>query len=210
LLDAVVSARLEFTPGARFAYSNSGYAVLGEILTAATGRPAHDIIRSLTLTPVGLPDTFLAVAEPGTATADPEGGRDPTAPDYPGHAARAWTAGAMVSTARDLAGFFAALAADELVVPSTLALMTSESFPGSEYGLGLEVVEIAGSPAWGHTGGIAGYRSAAFHFPDTGVTVAVITNTVERDADPLDLIAALAAAVASDGAPPDLDDAGTS
>lgn len=43
-----------FTPGSRFAYSNTGYALLGFVIERLTGQPLHAALETLVLAPLGM------------------------------------------------------------------------------------------------------------------------------------------------------------
>jgi N-acyl-D-amino-acid deacylase len=51
---------LEFDPGARYAYSNFGYCVLGRVMEKATGKPYFEYIRDDLCKPLGIADIKLA------------------------------------------------------------------------------------------------------------------------------------------------------
>jgi CubicO group peptidase (beta-lactamase class C family) len=53
---------LEFPAGARWNYSNTGYALLGIIITRVTGRPYHEVLRERIFTPAGMP-TIRVITE---------------------------------------------------------------------------------------------------------------------------------------------------
>jgi CubicO group peptidase (beta-lactamase class C family) len=61
LLAAGVS--FNWAPGTRFEYSNLGYAILGRVVTAASGVPYEDFIRTRLLEPLGLSRTGYRAAE---------------------------------------------------------------------------------------------------------------------------------------------------
>jgi N-acyl-D-amino-acid deacylase len=56
---------LQFDPGARRAYSNFGYLLLGLVIEKATGRSFVEAIRDLVAEPIGADDVFLSSAVPG-------------------------------------------------------------------------------------------------------------------------------------------------
>ncbi|GAA4265575.1 serine hydrolase domain-containing protein [Frondihabitans peucedani] len=58
-LDALLRRGLRFDsiPGTRFAYSNLGYALLGRVVSEASGRPYRDVVRETILGPLGLDST---------------------------------------------------------------------------------------------------------------------------------------------------------
>lgn len=55
---------LDFDPGARFAYSNLGYLLLGRVVEAATGRKYEEYVRTEVLAPVGVARAHLGRALP--------------------------------------------------------------------------------------------------------------------------------------------------
>jgi CubicO group peptidase (beta-lactamase class C family) len=52
-----------WAPGTRFEYSNLGYAILGRVITAATGRPYPEFVRDRLLRPLGLASSGFEAAE---------------------------------------------------------------------------------------------------------------------------------------------------
>jgi serine-type D-Ala-D-Ala carboxypeptidase/endopeptidase len=63
--DALLSRGVSFNwaPGTRFEYSNLGYAILGRIVTAASGVPYDEFIRTRLLAPLGMSRTGFAAEE---------------------------------------------------------------------------------------------------------------------------------------------------
>jgi CubicO group peptidase (beta-lactamase class C family) len=63
--DALLARGVTFNwaPGTRFEYSNLGYAILGRIVTAASGVPYDEFIRARLLAPLGLSRTGFAAEE---------------------------------------------------------------------------------------------------------------------------------------------------
>lgn len=89
-----------------------------------------------------------------------------------------WTAGALHTTAEDLAIFVKALFEGQLITPGALSAMLSEGpeiYPGVTYGYSVVVDEIGGKRAYWHSGG-AGYSSNYTYFPDDGLTIVILTN----------------------------------
>src|SRR6185437_17164972 len=54
---------LNWAPGTRFEYSNLGYAILGLIVTAASGVPYDEFVRTRLLAPLGMTRTGFAAEE---------------------------------------------------------------------------------------------------------------------------------------------------
>jgi CubicO group peptidase (beta-lactamase class C family) len=57
--------RFAWAPGARFEYSNLGYAILGRVITAVSGRPYHEFVRDRLLRPLGMARSGFEAAEFG-------------------------------------------------------------------------------------------------------------------------------------------------
>ena len=112
----------------------------------------------------------------------------------------AWSAGGIVSSARDIAAWCDALYGGHVVSPAALAQMEDFIYypkPDETYGLGTRSRVIGGERVFGHTGSIRGFDAAAWHFPDTNMTIVVMTNLGRIDANPIvDALAAVALPVA--------------
>jgi len=178
-------------PDARFAYSNTNYILLGRIAERVTGQPVAVLLRERITAPLGLARTRIL-----PDTAPPAGlltGYDRDMIPWPGYyrlrpGARSWatvafTAGAMVSTADELARFVEALAAGRLVSPDVRKeMLTFHAAPMSAtpaqrgYGLGVEQLDLGAVESWGHVGSFIGFTAAAVHVPSRGITIAVTGN----------------------------------
>jgi D-alanyl-D-alanine carboxypeptidase len=191
-----------FAPGKGYHYSNTNYVLLGLIAEQITGRSLAAEIRRRFLTPLGMGHTHFQNEEPVPARGamgylyngngsfkglwDGSSERPNTSA-----ATVAWAAGAMVSTAGDLATWTHALYGGEVLQPQWLTQMLSFGTYG--YGLGVRSVTIAGQPAWGHAGSLRGFTAATWYLPLQQVTVSVTTN--RGRIDPNGIAARLAQAV---------------
>jgi D-alanyl-D-alanine carboxypeptidase len=106
---------------------DTNFIFLGLLLQAVTDTSVGSLLRSRIIEPLGLRDTYLAGSEEGLPVIrTPIGLRDRVVGgEYPytSIATSAWTAGAMVSSARDLGAFFSALFDGRLVSESALELV---------------------------------------------------------------------------------------
>jgi CubicO group peptidase (beta-lactamase class C family) len=59
--------KLDFPPGERFSYSNTGYNVLGAVIAAVSGMTFEDTMRESVLLPAGMPDSTFYYPEIDTA-----------------------------------------------------------------------------------------------------------------------------------------------
>ncbi|WP_233608534.1 serine hydrolase domain-containing protein [Nocardia stercoris] len=148
----------QFSPGARFRYTNTNYIVVGMLIEKVTGRAYSDVLRDRILTPNHLADTYL----PGAGEADlrgphPEGYAmiDNVLTDVTRQESSvAWAAGAMVSSGDDLDHFGLALLAGKVVPDAQLRemldLQHTDDFP-VQYGLGIGGAELScGTQFFGH------------------------------------------------------------
>jgi D-alanyl-D-alanine carboxypeptidase len=167
---------LSFTPGSKWRYSNTNYVVLGLIVEAVTGQSIKNELEERLFAPLGLHDTTFETGS-GDRPALAHGYtllRSKTL-DVTGLSSSAWwAAGAIVSTAGDVARFYRALLRGVILPRRLLAAMESvipNGEPGGGEGLGIvqtRMVATLGSSfkvgcraGWGHSGQIDGYLSAA-------------------------------------------------
>jgi D-alanyl-D-alanine carboxypeptidase len=112
-----------------------------------------------------------------------------TARDWPALDSTEGAAGAVVSTADDLAAFGDALFHGRLLEAPMLAAMTAEGphHPrNSNYGLGLEIHRPDyRTTTWGHGGFLPGFRSALRYVPDKDLLVVALVNDSASDAGDL-------------------------
>lgn len=173
--------------GRATAYSNFGVAVLGEALAAAWGRGYAELLKTRVISPLGLEHTSLAM----TGTVEPENFAHGFALEKP---AEHWTfaamapAGALVSSARDMAIFLqACLGLRETPLRETLAETLKPQrkmdAPGGRIGLGWLITDDPARPVWWHNGGTAGFRSFAGFCPATRCGVVVLTSNSANNPD---------------------------
>lgn len=180
-------APLEFEPGTRFAYSNSGYVLLGWVAERVTGMPYDEALAARVLDPLGLDATGYdheVVPGPGHARGydrtlsgyEPARRLDPTLP----HAA-----GMLYSTTGDLRRWNAALfgwggARMPFEQPETIERMLTPELDGYAYGIGVSTRRIGREDAVRvvqHTGGIFGFSSIVRAFPDHERLIVLLDNT---------------------------------
>src|SRR4051812_5486427 len=184
LIAGAVRAPLEFEPGSAYAYSNTNYLLLAEILERTTGKPLGRLLRERIFEPLGLGSTRYESGGRHVGDGDLHGydlgltgPRDASLDTLAGP----WADGAIVSTAGDLATFFGALLRGQLVPRRQLAQMETV-LPGSRgQGLGLyRLPSPCGRNYWGHTGGTPGYVTFAAATRDAGRIVVVAINGVNQ------------------------------
>ena len=174
-----------FAPGERYAYSSTNYLLLGLIAEAVTGRSLAE----------ELPNARLRASPPTRTSYSPgyvtgpyvHGHRAPSHQgvvtgvprDTSGEAATwTWAAGAIVSSADDVARFFGSLLEGRLLPPRLLREMQTLVPAGQlRYGLGLAVFPTSCGDAWGHTGNAQGTVTVAWNRKDASRQVVLVVNT---------------------------------
>ncbi|GAB4527283.1 MAG: hypothetical protein Tsb0020_44840 [Haliangiales bacterium] len=184
-----------FEPGADWHYSNTNYIVLGMIIESVTGNPAAVEIRARLLDPQSLTNTFLVDDEALVGTLADGFGPDGAVLTDALNSTAAWTAGAMVSTAGDLASWASELYGGRVLAPLHLDDMlrfVATQGVGFSYGLGVMSMDasVAETELVGHGGAIPGYRAEMFYLPALDSSVVTIVNSEAGDSS-----AALAALV---------------
>ena len=220
--DAELRADLAAAPtieaNTRFKYSNHGFGLIGLVIEAITGSPYRDWIKRAIIEPAGLdetePDMPLAADVPasrGHSSKLPLGRRVVIPGDNPTNALAAATG--FVSTARDLARFFAQL--DPVAERSVLSTASRREmirpqwrYPHSDleryYGLGVASGKTAEWEWFGHNGGFQGFISRTAALPGHGLAASLVTNAVDGPATPwLDGVIHILASFAKHGAPTD-------
>ncbi|WP_175407908.1 serine hydrolase [Streptomyces sp. TRM64462] len=152
------------SPPRHFAYSNTNYVLLGDVIEHVTGNSYaaeanRRIIRPLGLTGTSFPGSRTTLPSPH-GTAYDSAGRDVTALDP----RIAGAAGELISTLDDLNRFYAALLDGTLLPPAQLRDLLDTTATAGRYGMGLSPTELpCGVTVWGHNGRIPGsyVRTAA-------------------------------------------------
>jgi CubicO group peptidase (beta-lactamase class C family) len=192
-LIADLSAPPTIEPNTRFKYSNHGFGLLGLVIEAITGEPYRVWIEREIVEAAGLRETQsdmpIAKGTPfarGHTPRLPVGRRLVVPGEYLENAIR--PAGGFISTAADVARFFAQLSPDakrSVLSASSRREMTRQhrrnphaSLEGY-YGLGIMSGTTAGWDWFGHSGGLQGYISRTCVIPRCEVTIAILTNATD-------------------------------
>jgi len=209
----VLDTKPLFATREAWAYSDTGYLLLGLVIEQAGAASYYDLVAERFLAPLGLTATTPSDTPtlPGLAVGyvgeDNPFGLPLRTMDDAGRIlwdpAMEWTGAGFVSTSRDLAvwghALFGGMAMAEPYLDRLLdGVPVSPVVPGIFYGAGVAI--YADTPlgrVYGHGGWIPGYVSSLRHYADHGVTVAFQINTDVGDMDDSrNLVPALEAALA--------------
>src|SRR3984885_5712821 len=172
----------EFEPGARFAYSNYGFILLGVLVEKVSGRSYYDYVREHIFKPAGMTRTdSLPEEEPVEGRSKGYMQQDGKwAPNTDTLPVRGTSAGGGYSTVTDLVGFANALMEYKLLnAEYTKLLITGkvEGGPaGGKYAYGFSDATADGVRWVGHGGGAPGMNGDLKFTPESGYIVAVLSN----------------------------------
>jgi CubicO group peptidase (beta-lactamase class C family) len=171
-----------FTPGARYRYSNSGYALLALIVGRASGEDFASFLRNRIFLPLGM-QTTVAFEEGVSIVAHRAFGYSATPQPWVRTDQSLTSAtlgdGGIYSSIDDLAKWDAALGDDRLLRPASLRLAfqpaTPTDDPAVAYGFGWRVT---GETRW-HSGESVGFRNVIVRNLARRLSVIVLTNRDE-------------------------------
>ena len=171
---------LQWTPGEKYAYNNSGYVLLGAIIEKITGKKYEIALKEMILTPLGMTNTgydwpgpILPKRASGYVG---RGGNIMNAP--PLDMQQPYAAGAMYSTVEDLLKWDQALYTEKLLPDAAKRIMWTPFKDNYAYGWMISPPAEAtfGHRRIVHTGGINGFSAVIIRVPETQVTAIVLSN----------------------------------
>ena len=167
---------LDFKPGERMSYSNSGYLLLGFVIEKLSGLTYAQFVQQNVFTPLGMKDSgYDSDVEVIERRADGYSAANGTFKnaDYV-NMSIPHAAGALYATTEDLLKWNRGLYGNKVLDAASLRKMTT---PFKEnYALGLYVGEEGGRKFFQHTGGIEGFNAILTYYPDSLVTIVVLSN----------------------------------
>jgi CubicO group peptidase (beta-lactamase class C family) len=191
-----------FAPGTAWAYSNSGYVVLGLVAARAAGRPFGDVLRERIFEPLGMTRT-LAYEKGKNEVPERAYGHTRESASFRETDQSSTSAtlgdGGVYSCLEDLAKWDEALRTHALLSepemkPALTPVRLADGsqphwpeakeaggdnlFPGRpvEYGFGWFLDPWRGRPHQWHHGETMGFRAAVHRFPTDGLTIVILAN----------------------------------
>ncbi|HEX6558647.1 MAG TPA: serine hydrolase domain-containing protein [Longimicrobiales bacterium] len=178
---------LDFEPGTRWQYSNTGFVLAAMIVEKVSGVPFWQFVQTRILDPVGLKSASNFDANPRAADATGyiRYGLGPlrSAPD----AGKGWMygAGMLAMNASDLAKWDISLIRRSLLAPPSYGALFGEtrlkSGAASNYGLGVFTQMQSGHFVIEHGGEVSGFTAENLVMPEDSAAIVVLTN---QDAAP--------------------------
>lgn len=172
---------LDFSPGTKWNYSNSGYLILGYIIEKVSGEKYRQYIQNHVLKIAGMdnsgvdrPDTILYHRARGYSKINGSyiNAFPWVSPEIPSGE------GAMYSTVEDLYKWDKALSNTTIISESSKKQMFTPYWGNYGYGFSIDVF-LGHARNW-HNGAIDGYTSTFSRFPNDSVCVVVLSNNEAR------------------------------
>jgi CubicO group peptidase (beta-lactamase class C family) len=181
-------APLDFQPGERFSYSNTGYLLLGYLVEVVSGQEYEAFLRQRIFDPLRMDNTGYAHDDTGLAVGYSYNGAEATFTN----ASLPYSAGGLYSTAEDLYQWDRSFYTEELVPNEFLdtsfePFVSIPSFPYAppydqlSYGYGWFVGERLGHRVAGHGGSYPGFRALIERYSDDQIVIIILSNLESSD-----------------------------
>jgi CubicO group peptidase (beta-lactamase class C family) len=178
-LDIMFKHDLDFKPGSKFQYDNSGYYLLGMIIEKVTGKSYEQNVHDIIFTPLQMNhslfdfkhsrDTNIAT---GYQTLNNSIQKEASA--WRWDSTVSYAAGAIWSTTSDMYKWAQAIADKKILsVESWKAMLTPHL---EKYGYGVFIDSLFGKQTISHGGGIPGFISYLCYYPKEDVTIILLNN----------------------------------
>ncbi|MEO7505095.1 MAG: serine hydrolase domain-containing protein [Sphingomicrobium sp.] len=182
IVDRWAKKPLDYTPGTRWQYSNTGYVVAGLILEKAAGEPLLSYLRRKIFVPLGMNPVDI---DDSNTPAFPAGyhrnALGPVRVATPAARGWLWAAGELSLTAADLAKWDIAridralIPADDWAEQERPVILADGTSAG--YGLGVDSAIVRGRRTISHGGESVGFLSENTIYPDSRAAIVVLTNS---------------------------------
>jgi D-alanyl-D-alanine carboxypeptidase len=194
---------VDFAPGEKWQYNNSGYVLVGAVIEKASDMAWDRWLQQSMFEPLSLSNTHggdtraLIAGQVSGYGVDADGSvkvAGPLSMSQP-HAA-----GALLSNVDDLWRWNRALHGGQVLSADSYRRMTTPNgaaaADGRVYGYGIQRSTVRGRTAFEHGGGIHGFLSSLIYLPEHQISVAVLRNSTGSDGANVGLTARRLAAVA--------------
>jgi len=188
LVKFAASRPLDFAPGERWSYSNTGYLLLGVLVHRATGRFYGEVLRDLIFAPVGMRATRIiseADLVPNRAAGYQLVDGKIKNQDWVAPSLNTTADGSLYFSVDDLIAWNRSL--DHAEIPDSNVLQLAWSpvrlkngglYP---YGFGWDLAPQRGHRRVGHTGSWQGFKTALYRYPDYKLAVVALANSAQAE-----------------------------
>lgn len=187
-VDAVIQtyagAPLDFDPGTRWSYSNTGFLIAGRVVEKVSGEALGAFMQRRIFAPLGMTRTGFA-PPPEAATGHTSFALGPPEPAVPEASGWLHAAGGLHATAGDLARWDLGLVEGRLLQPASWRRMTTPralvSGETTDYGCGVGIVRRQGETVIQHGGAVSGFLAQNAIIPRTRSALVMLANAEGGD-----------------------------
>lgn len=187
-VEIAAGLELEFAPGSRWNYSNTGYALLGVIVRRASGQFYYDILEERVFEPLGM-ETARVISEADIVPNRAAGYRlvdgELKNQEWVSPQNNTGADGSLYFSVLDLIAWDRGLRAGAILSPESWAqvfepvkLRSGKRYP---YGFGWTVLDFAGQKLHRHGGSWQGFRANLARYLGDELTIAVLANLAEAE-----------------------------
>jgi len=168
---------LQFSPGEKFAYSNSGYYLLGLIIERVSGKRYQEFLRENIFGPLAMKNS--GYADPPTLIPNRATGYYWASNSFVNapllNLKLSFAGGGIYSTTEDMLLWDKALYTEKLVSRKSLEEIFTPFLGG--YAYGWRIVKMHGRTMAGHSGSFDGFSTFIARFPSERTTIIVLSNS---------------------------------
>jgi CubicO group peptidase (beta-lactamase class C family) len=186
VIDKFKNLPMEFAPGTKWNYNNSGFFLLGYIIEKVSGMKYQDYVEQNLLKPAGMTNSLYGSDRKiikNRAYPYQRDGENTVNADYMSMLLP-YSAGSIMSTVEDLYKWNRAVISEKFVKKETLDKAWTEfklsDGKGAHYGYGWFLSQVQGSLSIEHGGGINGYLTNGIYLPKEDIFVAVFSNSTAK------------------------------
>lgn len=184
IIQRFVNKPLDFKPGTKWKYSNSGYILAGAIIENVTHKPFGTALHDDITAPLGLTHTGYSTGSPPAGYA--LGYLSPGHPAPPLNGSQANAAGGVYSDVDDMGRWDRAFGTNQVAPAATVKEAFSPQArcpsggcldsPSTAYAFGWLVDTLKGHRYMYHPGLLQGYHTSNAYLPDDDIAVVVLSN----------------------------------
>jgi CubicO group peptidase (beta-lactamase class C family) len=191
LVKKIAALPLDFEPGEKWSYSNSGYLILGVLIHHVSGEFYGDVLQRRVFQPLQMTSTRI-ISEADIVPNRSAGYRlvkgELKNQEWVSPSLNTTADGALYTNVLDMAKWDAALYTEKLLKRSSfdqmwtpVELNSGKTFP---YGFGWDIANVNGHRLLEHGGAWQGFKMYIARYVDDRLTVVVMTNLDEDDSNP--------------------------
>jgi CubicO group peptidase (beta-lactamase class C family) len=173
---------LDFSPGTKFSYCNSGYELLGLIIEQLTHKPYELVVREYLLNPLKMSHTgfdFRGLNNYNKAKPYSLYSKKETSEAEPWDSTATFSAGGLYSTMQDLYLWHRGLLNNQIVATSSLEKAYTPFLNG--YGYGFWIDSLYNKRVISHGGNVQGFTTQMIRIPEDDVCIILINNTYNHE-----------------------------